>query len=115
MSKFIVMYHARAPYMQMMQEKGASPEDMQAEMQAWMEWAGRCGDGLPEMGGPMVGSLKLTNEGRSSSDRNVVGYSILEAADMASAQAMLEGHPHFRIDPSCEIEVHEVMQMPSQG
>ena len=51
MSKFIVLYHARAPYMQMMQEKGASQEDMQAEMQAWMEWAGRCGEGLPEMAG----------------------------------------------------------------
>ena len=114
MSRFIVIYHARAPYMQMMQEKGATQEDMQAEMQAWMEWAERCGEGLPEMGGPMVGNLKLTNEGSSPSDRNVVGYSILEATDMAGAQAMLEGHPHFRLDPSCEIEVHEVMQMPGQ-
>ena len=115
MSKFIVMYHARAPYMQMMQEMGATQEDMQAQMQAWMEWAGRCGDGLPEMGGPMVGNLKLTNAGSSTSYRNVVGYSILEAENMAGAQAMLEGHPHFRIDPSCEIEVHEVMNMPGQG
>ena len=63
----------------------------------------------------MVGNLKLTNEGSSSSDKNVVGYSILEAADMAAAQAMLEDHPHFRLDSSCEIEVHEVMNMPNQG
>ena len=53
MSKFIVIYHARAPYMQMMQEMGASQEDMQAEMQAWMEWAGTVrrgsgGDGRPQ-------------------------------------------------------------------
>ncbi|MCY4366205.1 MAG: YciI family protein [Chloroflexi bacterium] len=114
MSKFIVIYHARAPYMQMMQEKAATQEEMQAEMQAWMEWAGRCGEGLTEMGGPMTGSLKLTSEGSSASDRGIVGYSILEAADMGAAQAMLEGHPHFRLDSSCEIEVHEVMQMPSQ-
>ena len=112
MSKFIVIYHARAPYMQMMQEMGASQEDMQAEMQAWMEWAGRCGEGLAEMGGPIVGNLKLTNEGSLPADRGVVGYSILEAESMAAAQAMLEGHPHLGLDPSCEIEVHEVMQMP---
>ena len=31
---------------------------------------------------------------------------------MPAAQAMLEGHPHLGLDPSCEIEVHEVMQMP---
>lgn len=115
MSKFIVIYHARAPYMQMMQEKGASQEDMQREMQAWMEWAGKCGEGLAEMGGPMVANLKLTSGGPSSSDRNVVGYSILEADNMAAAQALLEGHPHFRIDSSCEIEVHEVMNMPEQA
>ena len=83
MSKFIVIYHARAPYMQMMQEMGATREDMQGQMQAWMEWAGRCGNGLPEMGGPMVGNLKLTNEGSSPSDKNVVGYSILEAGGHA--------------------------------
>lgn len=115
MSKFLVIYHAPAYFMQMMNDKGFTQEAMQAEMQAWMEWAGRCGEGLVEMGGPMVGNLKLTNEGSSSSARNVVGYSILEASDMAAAQAMLEGHPHFRIDPDCEIEVHEVMQMPEQG
>ena len=115
MNKFIVIYHARAPFMRMMQEKGASQEDMQTEMQAWMEWAGRCGEGLAEMGGPMVGNLRLTREGSYSSDRGVVGYSILEARDMAAAQAMLEEHPHFRIDASCEIEVHEVMNMPEQG
>ena len=115
MSKFIVIYHARAPYMQMMQEKGSTQEDMQAEMQAWMDWAGRCGDSLTEMGGPMVGNLKLTSEGSSASDRGVVGYSILEAGDMDAAKALLEGHPHFRLDSSCEIEVHEVMQMPDSG
>ncbi len=114
MSTFIVMYHARAPYMQMMQEMGATQEDMQAQMQAWMKWAGRCGAGLPEMGGPMVGSLKLTNEGSAASDKNVVGYSVLEAEDMAAAQAMLEGHPHFGLDPSCQIEVHQVMDMPGE-
>ena len=112
MSKFIVIYHARAPYMQMMQEKGATQEDMQAEMQSWMAWAGRCGEGLTEMGGPMVRNLKLTNDGSFPSDKSVVGYSILEAEDMAAAQALLEGHPHQGLDPSCEIEVHEVMQMP---
>ena len=115
MSKFIVIYHARAPYMQMMQEMGATQEDMQAQMQAWMEWAGRCGDSLAEMGGPMVGSLKLSGNVSSPSNRNVVGYSVLEAENMAGAQALLEGHPHFTIDSSCEIEVHEVMQMPEQG
>ena len=109
MSKFIVIYHARAPYMQMMQERCATQEDMQAEMQAWMDWAGRCGESLTEMGGPMVGSLKLTNDGSSGSEQGVVGYSILEAENMAGAQGLLEGHPHLGLDSSCEIEVHEVM------
>ena len=115
MSKYIVIYHAPKQYMELMQDKGATPEEMQAEMQAWMAWAGRCGEDLLEMGGPLVVNVKLTNAGSSPSDKSVVGYSILQADDMAAAQSMLEGHPHLGLDPACEIEVHEVMQMPEQG
>ena len=112
MKKYVVIYHAPAQYMQMMSDMGATQEDMQAQMQAWMEWMGRCGDGLVEKGGPLVLSAKVTGEGSSPSDKKVVGYSILQAEDMAGAQAMLEGHPHLGLADECEIEIHEEMQMP---
>ena len=56
---------------------------------------------------------KLTKSGSSASDKNVVGYSILQAEDMEGAKAVLEGHPHFENPADGEIEVHESMPLPT--
>jgi hypothetical protein len=42
-----------------------------------------------------------------------MGYSILQAEDMAAAQSVLTGHPHLEWAAGCEFEVHESMPMPS--
>ena len=110
MKKFVVVYHAPASFNE--QAQAASPEEMQKGMQAWMEWAAKCGDDLVDFGAPLSGGQKLSKSGSSPSDKNVVGYSILQAEDMQGAKALLEGHPHLEWASSCEIEVHESMPPP---
>lgn len=78
-----------------------------------MAWAARCGDSLVDMGAPLVGGQKLSKSGSSDSERQVVGYSILQADDMAAAKALLQGHPHLEWAEGCEIEVHESMPPPT--
>ena len=109
MRNILVTYHAPASFMEMM--KDATPEDMQKGMEPWMAWAAKCGDALVDMGAPLVGGQSLSNTGSSLSDRNVVGYSMLQAEDMQGAQALLEGHPHLGWAEGCEIEVHESVPM----
>ena len=110
MKKFVVIYHASAQMGERM--AGASAEDRQKGMESWMAWAEGCGDSLVDMGSPLVGGQRLTASGSSPSDRQVTGYSVLQAEDMESAKALLAGHPHLGWDPSCEIEVHELMPLP---
>ena len=110
MKNFVVIYHAPASWME--QAQHASPEEMQKGMEQWMEWAGKCGDALVDFGAPLVGGQKLSTSGSSSSDKDVVGYSILQAEDMDGAQALLQGHPHLEWAAGCEIEVHETMPPP---
>ena len=64
------------------------------------------------MGTPLMGGLRLSPEGSSPSDKGVTGYSILEADDMAGAEALLQGHPHLGWATGCSIEVHEVKPLP---
>ena len=78
----------------MEQMSNASPEEMKAGMEPWMAWAAKCGEGLVDLGAPLV------------------GYSILQAEDMEGAKALLEGHPHLEWTGGCEIEVHESMPLP---
>ena len=111
MKKFVVIYHAPASDFQKM--ANATPEQMQEGMKAWMEWAAKCGDGLVDLGAPLAGGQKLSKSGSSTSDKSVVGYSILQAEDIEGAKALLEGHPHLEWASGCEIEVHETMPLPT--
>lgn len=112
MKKFIVLYHA--PTTAMEQMKNSTPEDMEEGMKPWMEWAQKCGSGLVDMGTPLANGQKVTKSGTSPSDKNVVGYSILQAEDMEAAKAMLMEHPHLQWTEGCEVEVHECMPLPGQ-
>ena len=91
----------------------STPEEMEKGMEGWMAWAAKCGDKLVDFGTPLAGGQKLSQDGNSQeSKRQVCGYSILQANDIAEAKALLQGHPHLVWDAACEIEVHESMPTP---
>jgi hypothetical protein len=110
MKKFIVLYHAPAELMQSVGEK--TPEEAKESMKPWMEWAQKCGSGLVDLGAPLGNGQTVTTSGSNPSDKQVVGYSVLQAESMEAAQAMLQGHPHLAWSGSCSIEVHEALPMP---
>ncbi|OGM96429.1 MAG: hypothetical protein A3B86_03165 [Candidatus Yanofskybacteria bacterium RIFCSPHIGHO2_02_FULL_38_22b] len=110
MKKFIVIYHASEDSAQKM--ASASPEEMKKGMEPWMEWAKKCGSGLVDMGTPLANGQKVTKKGTSLSDKDVVGYSVLQANSMEEAVKMLKEHPHLDWTDGCEIEVHESMSLP---
>lgn len=110
MKKFIVIYHASEDSAKKM--ASASPEEMKKGMEPWMEWAKKCGSGLVDMGAPLANGKKVTKKGTSPSDKDVVGYSVLQAESMEKAVEMLKRHPHLDWTDSCEIEVHESMPLP---
>jgi hypothetical protein len=111
MKKFIVIYYA--PAAAMAQMANATPEDMQKGMEAWMTWAKQCGDGLVDLGTPLIGGQKVGPSGSSPSDKEVSGYSILQAASMDDAKTMLQGHPHLGWAEGCAIEIYESMPLPA--
>ncbi len=112
MKKFVVIYHADAAALEQMQQMaGASPEEHEKAMEPWMTWAASCGDRLVDMGAPLVGGQRLSKSGSTPSEMQVVGYSILNADDMQSAQALLSTHPHLEWTDGCSIEVHEAAPM----
>jgi hypothetical protein len=111
MKKFMVMYHA--PIDALQQTAGASKEEMEEGMKAWMVWAEKCGDKLVDLGTPLANGMKLLYQKDSQdSERQVCGYSILQAESMEEATELLDGHPHLGWNPACEIEIHESMALP---
>ncbi len=111
MKKYLVIYHA--PIDALQQTEGSSEQEMEKGMEVWMEWARKCGDKLVDLGMPLGNGQRLIPGGKSTgSDRQVCGYSILQANSLEEAEALLEDHPHLKWDASCEIEVHESLALP---
>lgn len=111
MKNYIVTYHATADLMA--QSQKTTPEERAESMKAWRAWGEKAGENLVSFGQPLMGGLKVNQDGSTTpSAREVVGYSILQANSMDEAVTILQGHPHLKWDDACDIEVHESMPMP---
>ena len=110
MNKYLVIYHAPAEAMEMMAK--ATPEEKAEGMKPWMAWKDSLGDKLVDLGTPLMGGQRLLPDGSSeASSKEVTGYSMIQAADMAEAQSLLKGHPHLQWTGGCDIEVHECIPL----
>jgi hypothetical protein len=103
MPRYLVLYRSTTSVEDMM--AAATPEAMQASMEAWMAWGAKAGDALVDFGSP----TQPVSDDDPGPAGGVGGYSFLEADDVASVHAVLEGHPHKAVGT---IEVLEVLPQP---
>lgn len=96
MSKYLLLYRADQSAAEQMAQ--STPEQQAAGMEAWMAWFGKAGSAIVDGGSPVGGG-----------DGTVGGYSIVEAADDAAVQGLLEGHPHLEMGT---IDVLPFLAMP---
>ena len=82
-----------------------------ARVEAWMDWAGRAGQHLTDMGAPLGNGREISPSGTADAAAGVGGYSILEAEDMDQALALMDGHPHLMM-PGASIQVYEALDIP---
>lgn len=110
MSKYVFIYHAP---MTPAQAAPPTPEQMEEVMGAWNAWAGKVGDGLVDFGTPLAGGVRVMPGGTTaSSEREVAGYTIIEADSIQDAVELAKIHPHLNMPGGCEIEVHEAQPIP---
>jgi hypothetical protein len=87
MAKFLVTYHGG--------QQPDSPEAAQRVMSAFMAWSQKTGSALVDPGAPLgpakVVSSKAVTDG--TADGPCGGYSIIEAADLDAAVALVTDHP----------------------
>lgn len=104
MPEFIFTYHGG--------KKPETQEEGKEGMAKWKAWAAGLGSALVNPGTPVGMTKVLTTNGVSSdpSSHPIMGFSILEAADMEAALELLKDCPHFYYGGT--LEVSEMMQMP---
>lgn len=72
MKKFIVIYYA--PKEMMEQMKNVSPKQAKKGMKAWMDWKEKQGDGVVDLGAPLMNGQRVTPDGTSPSVKEIAGY-----------------------------------------
>ena len=87
MPKYLVTYHGDGG-------PPPTPEAQQQAMAAFGAWLASAGDAVVDPGAPLAAARAVTSAGvQESPAAAVAGYTLLEAADMDSAVALLDGHP----------------------
>ena len=104
MSKFMILYRGQASAREQM--ANATPEQVQAGVEAWRAWATKVGYALSDLGAPLAHTTHV-GPGAASTD-GVAGYSILEAGSADEVETLLDGHPHLAM-PGSSIEVLEII------
>jgi hypothetical protein len=101
MTKFLVLYRADKAVAEQMQL--ASPEQQQATVDLWTQWAAKAGPAILELGAPLAPVAVGDGDW-------IGGFSVLQADSAEAVQAVLEGHPHTALGGT--IDVYEFMPMP---
>jgi hypothetical protein len=111
MPKYLVLYKSSVPALQQM---GSDPEAAQAGMELWMNWAGRVGGAMTDMGSPLspVASVDATGATARRAVSEVCGFSVLESDSVEGVKRLLDDHPHFRAPGDSSIEVLEFLPIP---
>lgn len=112
MKKYLVLYCSPADAMAQMAD--TTPEDQAKGMEAWMQWAQKAGGSLTDLGQPLANGVQIRPDGTTAgSEKEIAGYSILQAENMEEAKKLLEGHPHTSgWHPNAVIELYEAMEIP---
>jgi hypothetical protein len=106
MKKFLVLY--RSPVSAQEQMSKASPEQSKAGMDAWLQWAGKAGHAIVDMGAPTQSVAHLNGTAIAG---HVGGYGVVQADSAEAAKALFDGHPHLGM-PGASIEILELLSMP---
>lgn len=104
-TKYMVLYRSSVPASEQM--ASSTPEMAQAGMQMWMDWAGRVGSAMADMGSPLQPLATMTGAGATAAGGSpfIGGFSVLDAESVDAVKNLLSEHPHFSApgDPSIEI------------
>jgi hypothetical protein len=106
MARFIYFYRGPAP------TTGATDEQVAERTAAFGAWMTKAGPALIDVGSPFGPSISMRDDGVAGATGELIGYTIVEAADLAAATALSEGLPFLsQRDGTCAVEIFELLPM----
>ena len=107
MAKFIYLYRGLATPV-----SDRTPEQDAERMAAFGAWMEKVGTALADVGSPFGSSASVRDDGTEGTAGDLIGYTIVEADDLAAAKALTNGLPFLSgSDGKCAVEIFELLSM----
>jgi YCII-related domain len=104
MAKFIYLYRGPAP--DLTPQQGAERED------AFAAWIDKLGPALVDGGSPFGASTSIRDDSTEGAAGDLIGYTIVQADDLAAAKAFTDGLPFLSdSDGKRAVEIFELLPM----
>ena len=84
---------------------------MKAGMAVWQAWFAKYGNAVIDPGSPLDNSTTVSGSTASDGRSSITGYTVIQAASMDDAIAMMKDHPHFKM-PGAALDILESVPMP---
>jgi hypothetical protein len=107
MAKFMYLYRGTAsPPSELTADEGA---ERMAAFGAWMQ---KVGAALVDGGSPFGSRMSVRDDGTEGKAGDLIGYTIVEADDLAAAKEYTDGLPFLsNSDGKCAVEIFELLSM----
>lgn len=107
MAKYMYLYRGPAT-----PASDSTPEQAAERMAAFSAWIDKVGEALVDVGSPFGSSTSVRDDGTEANPGDLIGYSVVQADDLATAKAFTDGLPFLAgNDGKCAVEVFELLQM----
>jgi YCII-related domain len=107
MAKFIYLYRGPATPM-----SDLTPEQGDERAAAFGAWMDKVGASLVDVGSPFGQSASVRDDGTEGTAGGLIGYTIVDAEDLAAAKALTDGLPFLSgSDGACAVEIFELLPM----
>ncbi|MBS2962245.1 hypothetical protein KGA66_04255 [Actinocrinis puniceicyclus] len=107
MARFIFLYRGPAAAM-----SDFTPEQRAERMAAFGAWMEKTGEALVDVGRPFGSSVSVRDDGTEARAVDLIGYTIVEAGDLAAAKGLTAGLPVLADgDGKHAVEIFELLPM----
>jgi len=107
LAKFIYLYRGAVTPI-----ADRSPEEDAERTAAFGAWIAKVGGALVDVGSPFGSSALVRDDGTEGTASDLIGYTIVEADDLAAAKALTDGLPFLSgRDGKCAVEIFELLPM----
>lgn len=107
MPKFMYLYRGPATPMSTL-----TPEQGADRRAAFGDWMRKVGSALIDAGSPFGAGASVRDDGTEGTPGDLIGYTIIQAADLAAAESLTDGLPFLsNHDGSCTVDIFELRPM----